>query len=179
MKDYYAFDDIEVDEESDRQRKIRKIYRYVIGAFLLLLMLGFLIPQTLVGSLIEGKKLKDDQLQSNGKSILFSPGVYENLREFYIKNQLTEVSLCLTGTVNGDQYIVDNFYQPKTFFQTPISVRSELCNQVTIITMHTHPFKNCLFSRQDISSYRNYVRRNPNAITSVMCDIDRFAFFGI
>ena len=177
-------EEIEIPEESELQKKIKKIAKYIIGIFLIILMLSFLVPSDITGSLIEGKKIKNFQVDyrielgdAKNTTISFNPYVYETIKSIYLKNQLTEISFCLTGTVIGNRYVVDSFYTPKTIFQTPVSVSSVICSQETIITIHTHPFKNCLLSQQDIASYQNYKKINPKALMSVMCSTERFAFY--
>ena len=179
MPGYYDFKDIEIEEETEGQKRARRIVKIILGLLLVFLLIGFLIPYEIPASLLEGKRLQDNQLIVNDVTIIFAGNTYESLKSFYLKNQFSEVALCLTGEINNKEYIINSFYQPKTFFQTPISVNSQQCNKETIITMHTHPFKNCLFSQQDIISYNNYKKTNPNAITAIMCDTNRFAFYWI
>ena len=177
MKDPYDFDDLEIEEETEAQKRFRRISKIVITIMLILMMLSFVIPFDVVFSLLESDKVKDNQIQAGDKVVMFRSEVLENLKQFYIENQMTEIKMCLTGYVENEEYRVTGFYAPITHFKTPISIRSEACNDETIITMHTHPFRNCLFSYQDIVSYTYYKRLNPKAITAIMCDLERFAFY--
>lgn len=177
MKEHYDFEDIEDEEETESQRRIKKISKYVIGAMLILMMLSFVVPFDVIFSLLESDKVKDGQIQLTDNRVLFKPEVLDELKEHYKANQMTEIKICLTGYIEEKDYKITGFYSPKTYFKTPISIRSDPCNDETIISMHTHPFRNCLFSYQDIVSYNYYKRINPKAMTAVMCDIDRFAFY--
>ena len=169
---------IEIPEESELQKKVKKAARFAMGVFLLILMISYLIPSNITGSLIEGKKIINYQISAGNKTIIFEPKVYENLKTFYFQNQLSEVSFCLTGNTDGNIYLIDSFYVPETFFKTPITVSSLECKGSTVISMHTHPFNDCLLSRQDIITYKEYIKRHPNSLGGVMCNTDRFAFYG-
>ena len=179
MKDYYDFEDLEVEEETPAQKRLKKISRFVIGLLLVLMLFSFIIPTNIVLSIIESKQVVNAEIQLEDRKVVFENNAYDRLKEFYLQNQLTEFKVCLTGDIKNNDYIVNSFYVPETFSKTPISVRSVFCDQNTIITLHTHPFKNCLLSTQDIVSFNRFRQINPKAITAVMCDTDRFAFYGI
>jgi len=176
---YYDFDDVEPEEESEAQKRIKKISRLVIGLLLIFMAISFILPPHIVGSLLESKRVVNAQIDVNGKRIIFENNAYDRLKEFYLNNQLTELKACLTGRIENGNYFVESFYIPRIFQQTPISVRSEFCNKDTIISLHTHPFNNCLLSYQDVMSSQRFMEMNPGAITAVMCDTDRFAFYGV
>lgn len=166
---------MEEPEEDSRAKKISKI----IIALLLMSMLAYLVvPYDVLFSLLGSNKIKGSELILTNKTIMFKPDVLGGLREFYLENQMTEISICLTGYVKENEYRITGFYPPKAFFKTPISIMSEHCSNETIITLHTHPFRSCLFSYQDIVSHNSYKRTNQKAIAAVMCDVDRFAFSG-
>ncbi len=176
MPKYYEFD-VELEDETPAQKRIKKISKIVIAVMLILMLSSFVVPYDVLISMIESDVLKDNSLRLKDKTVMFKPEVLDNLTLYYIENQMTEWKVCLTGYVAGTDYRITGFYSPKTYFATPISVSTQKCSQETIITLHTHPFRNCLFSYQDIATYHNYKRINPKALTGVMCDIDRFAFY--
>jgi hypothetical protein len=171
-EDYYS-DISEPKEESELQKKIRKITKTAISVLLIVLMLSFIIPQEVVSSLIESNKIENYQINLKTKTIYFTHDAYEKLKQYYFYNQLTEFKVCLTGEINGTNYFVTSFYSPTTFFKTPTSVSSELCNNETIIALHTHPYRNCIMSEQDILTYKKYEK----ALGAVMCDTERFTFY--
>ena len=67
---------------------------------------------------------------------------------------------------------------PKAFGQSVSHVSAELCNSNTIVALHSHPYKRCIFSEQDIKSYEAARQINPDAIIGLMCEADRFGFYG-
>ena len=162
-----------MEEDELEESRLFKILKFIIGLFLVLLMLSWLIPNDVVQSLIEQKQINENRIESGKITVLFEKDVYQNLKEVYLQNQLTELSLCLQGKIINGTYSISSFYQPETFFATPISVATSKCDENTIITLHTHPFNNCLFSYQDVISYSSY--RNNQLLTVVMCAIDKFA----
>lgn len=74
-------------------------------------------------------------------------------------------------------YKVYGFYIPKIFSNDVFSVTSQICNNKTIIDLHTHPILHCIFSEQDIKSYNQLKRSNPDLIMVLMCDEKRFNFY--
>jgi len=177
MVDHYDFDDIEPEEETEAQKRFKRISKIVISIMLILMMFTFIVPLDVVFSLLASEKVTTNEVELGEVTIMFKNDVLDELKQFFLDNQMTEMKACLTGEVADSTYKVDSFYIPEIHFKTPISVSSALCNQETIITLHTHPFRNCLFSYQDITSYMYYKRINPKAMTAVMCDLDRFAFY--
>ncbi len=161
------------EEESELQRRIKRIAKIIMSLFLIMLILSFLVPDDVLQSLIEQKQIKENRIESGKITILFEQDIYQTLKEIYLQNQLTEISLCLKGKIINNTYSVSSFYRPKTFFATPISISSAKCDENTIITLHTHPFNNCLLSYQDVISYKSY--GDEKLITMVMCSIDGFA----
>ena len=166
-------EDREILEESELQKKAKKTARIVVSLFLILIVLSFLIPNDVVQSLIEQKQIRGNKIESGKITVLFENDVYQDLKEVYLKNQLTEISFCLKGKIINSIYSITSFYRPQTYFATPVSVSSTKCDKDTIITMHTHPFNNCLLSQQDVLSYYSY--KDERLITMVMCSADNFA----
>ncbi len=169
------FDDL---EELPEVKPFPKSLKIILAVFLIVLMLSFLIPQEVTQSLAASNRIQNDEIPLQNAKIVFTNDIYEKLKVFYFQNQLTEIAMCLTGEIKDGNYIVTDFYAPKIFFKTPITVASQRCNQETIIMMHTHPFNDCLLSSQDIASYEAYKNVNTKAIIGVMCSADRFAFYG-
>ena len=163
----------DAEEEPEFQKRIKKIARVIVSMFLILLMLSFLAPNDAIQSLIEQKTIKENRIVSGKITVLFENNVYQDLKDIYLQNQLTEISLCLKGKIINKTYSITSFYRPKTYFATPISVSSTKCDKNTVITLHTHPFNNCLLSQQDVLSYKSY--KDEKLVTMVMCSVDRFA----
>ncbi len=169
--------DVELQDIPEEEPQSRKVIRAILSIFLILLMLSFLIPNDIVGSIIESNKVVNYVVTYKNITITFDKNTYESIKSVYLNNQLTETPFCLTGNITNNSYNVDSFYIPRTFFKTPITVSSQICSENTIIDMHTHPFKDCLLSQQDISAYNYYKEINSKAIMAVMCDVDTFAFY--
>ncbi|HME86863.1 MAG TPA: hypothetical protein VKE88_00435 [Candidatus Nanoarchaeia archaeon] len=176
MDVYDGLGEIHIPEESEQDEKRRAIIKSVLSIFLVLLLVTFLIPADIFSSIIEGKKPKEDSIQLNQLTIMFTNNTYEDIQKHFLQHQLTEFKLCLQGTVNNSKYLVTSYYQPEILFASPVSVHSRICDQNTIIDLHSHPFRNCLFSDQDIISHTKSKQRNPETISAIMCDYNRFSF---
>jgi len=175
MDKHYDFEDFEVKEETEEQLKRKQRIKTIGSIFLAFLMLSFVIPTDIIHSFAASKTITNNEIKLNNITILFKD--YEALRNYYFAHQLTEFKLCLTGTITNNTYEVTDMYAPRIIFATPTSVHSTICNQETIIDLHSHPFKECRASEQDSLSYNYYKRNNPNVLAAVMCDSDRFGFY--
>jgi hypothetical protein len=169
--------------EEDKPNRLKKIYLGIISIFMLLLMITYVLPgyhlfYILSGQIVSTKVIDYKANLKFGGSVIFDPQVYETLKTYYLANQKTEFKICLLGDKADNNYYVSDLYIPKTYSQTFQSVRAELCNEETIITLHTHPFLRCIFSNQDIRSYKVFKTVNPNGISGLMCSEDRFTFYG-
>ena len=166
--------EIEDSEESEFQKSVKKVLRILIGLFLIFLMLSFVVPQEVLLSLALSKTPENYVIDLGNKEIVFEKAAYERLRDYYFTHQFSEFKLCLTGKIQDEKYIIDDLYSPKIFLATPVSVHSVSCSDGTLIDLHSHPFRNCLFSEQDVVSYN---KLGKETIGAVMCDIDRFNFY--
>jgi len=165
----------ELEEETEEQKKRRKVMKAVFSVILAIMVLSFIIPYDVLNSLISSSELNGNSIETQSAKVLFKPETLTKLQDYYKANQLTEFKLCLTGFIKDGAYYVTDFYEPKILFKTPVSIHSEICNESTIIDLHTHPFKNCLFSEQDIMSFKNIM--NKEVLGAVMCDTSRFNFY--
>ncbi len=165
-------EDIALEEESEFQKKIKRIITIVLAIGLVLLMLSFLVPSDVLNSLVSEKKLSGYELNYGNLTIEFSPEVYKNLTSHYFSNQMTELKFCLLGEISNNTYLVNSYYLPSILYKTPISVESQICNNDTIIDLHTHPLNDCVFSSQDIDTYN--AMKNGRIIGMVMCNTHDF-----
>mgnify|MGYP003973198369 FL=1 len=113
-----------------------------------------------------------------GGKIDFDKKTFSKLQNYYFKNQELEFKACLTGHKKENNYYVTGMYFPKMIQQTVHSVRAEMCNKETIISLHTHPYLSCTFSEQDMKTYLKFKITNPNSIYGLMCAKNRFTFYG-
>jgi hypothetical protein len=172
------------EEESKLKKLLKRTYVVGIALFLVFLFLVNTLPGYHIVSLVSGRlvssTLQEDYSFSlkNGGIVIFQLAVFENLRELYLDNQQHEIKVCLTGDKNNSTYHVTGMYIPKIYHQDFRSVSSEFCNSETIVTLHSHPFLSCIFSDQDIKSFNNYRKSNPDALLGLMCEQERFTFYG-
>ena len=113
-----------------------------------------------------------------GGKINFDIKTFTKLQNYYLKNQELEFKACLTGKKDNNDYYVTGMYFPKMIQQTVHSVRAEMCNKETIISLHTHPYLSCIFSEQDMKTYSKFIITNPDSIYGLMCAKNRFTFYG-
>jgi proteasome lid subunit RPN8/RPN11 len=101
--------------------------------------------------------------------------------KIFMKNESNVNELdCLNNEKNCykeelDYYVI-GLYIPKITKQEVYSVRAEICNQETIVSLHSHPPLRCIFSDQDQQSFEYFKSINPDAIYGLMCDKDRMSF---
>ncbi|PLW80542.1 hypothetical protein C0585_02020 [Candidatus Woesearchaeota archaeon] len=167
-----------LEEEDYKEKKIR-FWIPIMGIILVLLAFTFLLPLDRIGSIVESKKIDSSYLidLDNGKKILFDQEIYEVLRDNFISSN-TEFKVCLKGEKTGSTYHVEDLYYPRIIEATYNHVTSEFCDRDTLISMHSHPSTFCIFSRQDIYSYTLLSKLNPDSFIGLICDIDRFNFYG-
>lgn len=171
------------EEELKRLRR-KKIFVAVTGLFLAVLLVSYLIPGNYILYLVEGHfssyKLNSDLTidLKNGGKIIFNETVYEELKQLYFAEQKNEFKVCLQGRKEGANYYIAGLYRPEIFGQSFSHVSAELCDENTIIPLHTHPYKHCIFSLQDIRNYEAVRKKNSDAIIGLMCEVDRFNFYG-
>ena len=172
-------------EEELRKQKRKKLFIAALGLLLVVMTVIYLVPGDYVLSILEGQvtsyKLNDDlTIDLNGDSkVIFDNSTYQQLRELYFAEQRSEFKACLTGHKSGNEYIVTGVYQPETLSQSFSHVSAELCNADTIISLHTHPYKHCTFSLTDVIGLDSVRKVNENAIIGLMCEPDRFNFYGV
>ncbi len=131
--------------------------------------------------LLEGNivstQLDKNALNYNGKTIIFTNSTYEQLKELYHKNQRTEFSVCLQGYYEGNISFITQLAQPRTVSRSVFEVVSELCDAKTVVALHTHPYKSCIFSQEDIEYYLAFRERSAEGFIALMCEVDRFTIY--
>ena len=167
-------------EEHPVKRVLKKVFFFLIGLFLVLLIVsysfsgGYIAP--IVASYFVSYSLDDNFSVDLGESkIIFDPAIYEELKGIYFAEQKNEFKVCLLGEKKGD-YFVNGLAMPE---QTGSFNRvvSSLCDKDTIITLHSHPRRWCRFSEQDIRSYEQFLLINPEAVLGLICDTNKFNFY--
>jgi xanthine/uracil/vitamin C permease (AzgA family) len=173
----------EIDEEEElRKLKRKKIFIAILGIFMAVLVITYLVPGSYVLSILEGQvtsyKLNSDLTidLKNGDKIIFDNSTYEQLKQMYFAEQRSEFKACLEGYKENSNYLVTGLYVPETLSQSFSHVTANLCNNSTIISLHTHPYMHCIFSYQDIQGLDAVRKVNPDAIIGLMCETNRFNF---
>ncbi len=179
---YSESTDLEQEEESKIKKAIRRVFITTLALILLVMILtyflGFEVYPYLRGKAVSERINEDyEVLLKNGGRIIFNPDVYAQLKSLYLGQQQHEIKVCLEGEKRGDNYYINSLRVPEISSQSVVHVSAELCDKKTIIPLHSHPYKSCLFSEQDINSYEAVKRINPNAIIGLMCEIDGFSFY--
>jgi len=174
----------DIKEDSKFVKILKRTYIIIIALFLAMLLMvnsntGYHIVSLFSGKIVSSS-LNDDysfDLKFGGK-VFFYEQVYEQIKTTYELNKKQEFKLCLTGYREEKDYFVTGAYMPFIFEQDVYSVTSMMCNNETIISMHSHPPLRCIFSEQDIISYNRFKEINPEAIIGLMCGEERMSFFG-
>ncbi len=174
----------EIKEDSKILRIIKKAYIIIIALILVLLLIvntntGYHLISFFSGKIVSSNLNEDYtfDLKFGGK-VIFNETIWNDLGYIYDTNRKHEFKVCLTGHKQENSYYVTGLYMPKIYSQDVYSVHSQVCNNETIISLHSHPPLRCIFSEQDIVSYNQFNRINPDPIIGLMCGETRLSFFG-
>jgi proteasome lid subunit RPN8/RPN11 len=169
------------DLPDEEESKLKKVFVFVIGVILILLMVSFIFVGYPLGSILEGQiesnPLKGEVIKLDDFSIIFAKSTLERLQEIYFSEQEVEFSVCLLGEKIDEDYFITSLYQPKMFDQTFNHVSFESCSSETKIILHSHPYKSCLASDTDINTLKNTRVKNKEALMVVMCEPKRFSVY--
>ena len=176
----------EIPEEHPTWKIVKRIFIIIIGLFLFYLIisyfgLGEYIFSILIGQLTSDTINEENTIfLANHTTITFSEEAYQKILELYGSNQKHEFAACLSGTYfinNGNKtYLLTKVNVPEIFSQEFNRVISVGCDNETLIFLHSHPYKHCLFSTQDLDTHK--LRKNPVELSALMCEEDRFTFYG-
>lgn len=164
--------------EEEKHYVLKKVLIAVIAFFLLALFLPYYLlgPNTI--SIIEGalasSKIENLTVKGDGFSVAFEKSAYENLLGVYNKNQRYEFKACLTGKTLGKDYIIDGILLPSMLSQDFAQVTAEMCPIGTLASLHSHPYRMCIPSWQDLKNFEAFKTISPNGLMMIMCKEDRF-----
>ncbi len=171
----------EIKIEEIKESKLKKFFIIIIGAFLILLIVSYLIISYPTFNIIRGQlesyPIKDNKILVENITIILDKNVFDNLQEIYFDEQKVEFSVCLLGQKNENEYYINYLYKPITYDQKFDSVRFEPCSENTLIMLHSHPYKSCLASGTDLENLEKNKKINKNLLMVVMCQPDRFAVY--
>lgn len=161
--------------------------RIIIGIICLALIISYFTFGERGYHVLEGRLVSDEIDPSytisirDNLSVELLPLVYEGMLAVLESGEGDEVSICLLGTIQQEgkksTYAVTGYYVPRVFSSSAVHVNHARCNESTIIDLHSHPTGSCLFSKQDVESYRDAQAANKQLMMGLMCSRTRFAFF--
>ncbi len=166
----------------DKPSKLSKIITMSIGIFLLLLFTSyFLLGSSLFPILesifesteSEGNVIKIDQ----NTSIVFEENTYEELQEIYFEDLSKEFAICLFGKKESNIYSIDEIFIPEIIEQSFNHVRFKSCPRETLILLHSHPYRKCIASEQDLITLDNVKQNNNQSLIVIMCEPNRFSIY--
>jgi proteasome lid subunit RPN8/RPN11 len=181
-EDLAAIDEKELlKEDKQLSPRTKRIIIFSGALLIIVLFLSLAYLQYPLFHIIEGQ-IESDSLNNNildlkEFKVVFSDTALQKIRESYTNNPDVETSLCLLGARNGDYYITDA-YTPVIYEQSFRHVSHAPCNTSTIIMFHTHPYKSCVASETDLNTLHMNQLNNPNMLTIVMCEPNRFSVYG-
>ena len=172
MEEEITFTGIEAEEKPLWKR----IALALLGLFLLFLLLGyFLLPLDTLASLLESEEVENGLVEQD-VSVSFENGSYEVLLEKYQSYLTEEFKVCLFGEYDG-VYHITSVFDVVMHEQAFDHVVSEACPEETLIALHSHPYRQCLASAQDLKTLEKAQEVNPQALIGIMCEPERFSFY--
>lgn len=159
----------------------KKILVLLIGLFLLLLILSYFLVSypifPILESIFESQESKGGEIKLEDFSIIFQENTFEYLQEIYLENQSVEFVACLKGEKIEGDYKINEIYQPYMNTQSFSHVSFKPCSKDTLILLHSHPFRRCIASQQDIKTLKELRGVNRDVIMVIMCEPNRFSVY--
>ena len=165
--------------EEERESKSRKVMLILLSLFLIFLIVSLSLTASvgeIIISLVESATIEDGLVEQE-VTVHFENESYDILVSLYNENLAQEFKVCLFGYYDGE-YFVEEVYEPVIYEQAYDHVISEPCPDYTLIALHSHPYRHCTASAQDLSNLAVAQEVNPNALIGIMCEDDRFHFYG-
>jgi len=165
------------EEEIQKPRKLPKILAII--AIILIITYFTLSPFgfNVIVSLLKSYTMQDNVINFKEKKIIFQPETYNELKQIYYDNQKNEFKLCLKGKKLANIYFINEIFRPREISSSFNRVVSESCPKDTLIDLHKHPYRHCIFSQQDIKSYNINKKTNKDLLMALMCEKARFNFY--
>ena len=166
-------------EKIPEESKIRRVMLFLIGIFLVLLMISYIFISfpisTIIEGMIESTPLQDNTLELDDITIIFDQNTHKLIQDYYQDEQKVEFSLCLQGIKEGTTYHIKSLYRPEQT-QTFNQVSFQSCRD-SIILFHTHPYKSCLASQTDLDTLKKSQEDNEDMLMIIMCTPKRFSVY--
>ena len=172
----------ELPAEEEKPKRLRKIFTIAIGTFLILLMVSYIGISygigDIIASLMSSETLEENKIPINEHSdSIFEGGTYQTLLDSYWENQDKEFKACLVGEITKGNYEVTEIILPEMTEQSFNRVVSKSCPEGTIVELHSHPYRRCIESEQDLKTKEIIQKTNPERLMLVMCEKYRFNFY--
>lgn len=160
----------------------RRFFTIILAIFLIIIILVYFLTtpmiRDMIAGLIESSTLEGYSININSTNkLVFDSGSYGRLMEIYGNNPDQEFKVCLKGSHINGNYFIEEIYEPKMTLQSYAKVMAKPCPPETLVSMHSHPYKHCLPSQQDIKNFNMFKINNPDALMAIMCEKDRFNFY--
>ena len=170
------------DAVEERPSKFKRFFIIIIAIFLAVLILSYILinenVKATIQSILISSRLENTTLQiDKSTKLIFNNESLATLNSIYDKNLEKEFKVCLNGKKIDNTYYIEETLQPKTFQQEYNFVVAEPCPSTSLVSLHTHPFKQCIPSQQDIENFKAFKKRNKDALLAVMCSKDLFFFY--
>ena len=168
-------------QDFEKEGRLKKVVVRTIGIFLLFLLSSYFLLAypifPILESLLESKEATNNKILLNEFTINFLEETYNDIQYNYHINQSVEFVSCLEGRKKGKEYFVERVYVPEISDQSFNHVSFKPCSEDTIILLHSHPYRRCIASGQDISTLDNIKELNPERMMIMMCEPNRFSVY--
>jgi hypothetical protein len=158
----------------------RRVFVIIIAITLLLLTTSYILLGypifPILESISESKLAENKTIWLENISIIFTEDTYEKLQDYYNENLSVEMVVCLKGTIK-ENYVINEIYQPEIIERSFNHVSFMPCSGDTIILLHSHPFRRCIASQQDLITLATIKERNHNSLMVIMCESNRFSVY--
>ncbi|MBM3200395.1 hypothetical protein FJZ53_05640 [Candidatus Woesearchaeota archaeon] len=166
----------------NKPSKLKKFFITLTAVCLIFLVMSFVWMNYGLGdillSLFTSKTLQENAVSINRtSSLVFKYGAYNSLIDKYSAEQSREFKACLIGEKDGGNYVVRSVIIPEMIEQSFNQVVSKPCPQGTVAELHSHPYRRCLESEQDVKTKELTKRDNLDVLMVIMCEKDRFSFY--
>ncbi|MDD5254137.1 MAG: hypothetical protein PHG05_03485 [Candidatus Nanoarchaeia archaeon] len=169
----------DINLEPVENKLIKKIIIILLALLLIILILSFLLtnPEIRVNikGLIESSKINDEIIESGNITVIIPENLYDELLQIKQENADVEFKVCLIADYDSGNYSVKEIYKPIIYTQEYSQVVSAPCPENALIDLHSHPYRHCSFSEQDINSFKQ--SKNENSLMMVMCEDNRFNIY--
>ena len=170
----------EIGEILEEERKIKKVGVKIISIFLLGLILSYLLLgypiYPIIASNYDSHSIEGNTIFTEDANIVFLVDTYDILKEHYLKNEEVEISACLNGYVENNYFIEEVFF-PEVITKSVNSITFKSCPEETIIWLHSHPYKKCIASKQDLNTLDKQKNNNKKIAMVIMCSETQFNIY--